>query len=56
MPVRARREGHWPAPNGLGGDGGGSPPGRAAILAACGLEARTPQGEERCATQQRDLL
>ena len=47
MPVRARREGYGPAPSGRGGDGRGSPPGRAAILAACGLEARTPQGRVR---------
>ena len=32
-----------------------SPPGRAAILAACGLEARTPQGGERRATRHRNL-
>ena len=32
------------------------PPGSAAILATCGLQARTPKGGERRATQHRDVL
>ena len=36
----------------LGGEVGGSPPGSAAILAACGLEARTPGTLSQTGTAQ----